>query len=304
LLLMRSLPYAMVRLGLLLAATLLCVVWLSVAVGGAAWLSVHVSAIFGVAWLVPWLVAGGWIWGTLLRYALHLVACGHVAVLTRLITEGTTGDPGESQFAYGRRVVMSRFGEVTALFGFSALVRGILGAFHATLDSLGEWLPIPGLSTVAGVIDMIAKAATRYLDKVILSYALARDDGDAWQVAQDGIVYYCQNAGAILKTSIWMVILERVISLLLFLLLFIVAGMAVVALPAVVREAGAAVTLSIALLLTIAIRAAIVKPLFLISMLVRFHALIEGQPINRQWTGYLDGLSPNFSRGTRASASC
>jgi len=262
LLLMRSLPYAIVRLAVSLGAALLGVIWFAVAVGGAVELGIHVSAIFGVAWLIPWLVAGGWIWGALLRYALHLVACGHVAVLTRLITEGTTGDPGESQFSYGRRVVVSRFGEVTALFGFSALVRGVLGAFHATLDSLDEMLPIPGMSAVASIIDMIAKAATRYLDKIILSYALARNEGDAWQVAQDGMVYYCQNAGSILKTSIWMVVLERLISLLVFLTLFIVAGMTVVVLPDAVREAGAAVTLSIALLLTLAIRAAFVKPLF------------------------------------------
>ena len=30
---------------------------------------------------------------------------------------------------------------------------------------------------------------------------------------------------------------------------------------------------------------------------------VAGQSINRQWTSYLDGLSPNFSRGTRSSAS-
>jgi hypothetical protein len=300
LLLMRSLPYAMARLGVSLGAMFLCLIWLTVAVGGAYELGIHVTPLFGMAWLLPWLVAGGWIWGTVLRYGLHLIACGHVAVLTRLITEGTAADPGESQFSYGRRVVVSRFVEVTALFGFSALIRGVLGAFHATMGSLSEMLPIPGLGAIANVIDMIAKAATRYLDKVILSYTLVRTDCGAWQAAQDGMIYYCQNAGSILKTSVWMVVLEYTINLLLFFLLFVVAGMAVVALPEAVRDAGAVVTLSAALLLTMAIRAAFVKPLFLISMLVRFHSLIESQPVNREWSGYLDQLSPDFSRGWRS----
>jgi len=295
LLMMRSLPYAMARLAALLASALLCTVWLVIAVGGAAWIGIHVSTIFGVAWLVSWLAAGGWIWGTILRYALHLVACGHVAVLTRLITEGTTGDPNESQFSYGRRIVVSRFGEVTLLFGFSALVRGILNTFHGTLDTVSGMLPIPGLSAIASLIDMTAKAATRYLDKVILSYTLARNDGDPWHSAQDGMIYYCQNAKAILKTSIWIVIMERVVSLLLFLLLFVVAG-ATVALPAAVPEMEAGVTLAAAFLLATVIRAAFIKPLFLISMLVRFHTLIEDQPINTQWSHYLDQLSPDFSR--------
>jgi len=78
-------------------------------------------------------------------------------------------------------------------------------------------------------------------------------------------------------------------------LLFVVAG-ATVALPAAVPEMEAGVTLAAAFLLATVIRAAFIKPLFLISMLVRFHTLIEDQPINTQWSHYLDQLSPDFSR--------
>ena len=298
-LLMRSLPYVMARMGVLLFFATLSAIWLLVAFGGAAWIGTAISTTFGIVWLVPWLIAGGWIWGTIARYSLHLIACGHVAVLTQLITFGTAGPAGESQFSYGRRVVVERFGQVTALFAFSALVKGVLETFHRTLDSFGEMLSIPGISSITSILDAIAKAATRYIDKVILSYTLARNDGEPWRDAQDGIVYYCQNATAILKTSVWMVVVEKLISFLLFGVAFAVAAFFVVLMPESVREWGAAVTLCLAFIFTAIIRSAFLKPLFLVSMLVRFHALVENQQLNTQWSDYLDRLTPDFARGGR-----
>src|SRR4051794_21067891 len=87
-LLMRSLPYAIARFGILLACTVACMIWLVVTLGGAAWLGTHVASAFGVAWFVVCAVGVGWFWFAVLRYALHLVECGHVAVLTELITRG------------------------------------------------------------------------------------------------------------------------------------------------------------------------------------------------------------------------
>ncbi len=212
-LLMRTLPYVMARMAVISVASVACLIWMVVTFGGAAWIGSHISTVFGFVWLLPWLVAGGWVWGTILRYSLHLIACGHVAVITHLITQGTTGEGNESQFAYGRRVVVSRFGQVTVLYGFSALVKGALETFHRTLDGFGEFLSIPGFSSITQILDTIAKAATRYLDKVILSYTLARNDNDPWHCAQDGLVYYCQDVKPILKTSIWIVIVEKLTSL-------------------------------------------------------------------------------------------
>lgn len=76
----------------------------------------------------------------------------------------------------------------------------------------------------------------------------------------------------------------------------VVAGTAVATLPEAGREMGAGVAVVIAVLFAMAIRAAFIKPLFLISMLVRFHTLIEEQPINMQWSHYLDQLSPDLGR--------
>lgn len=301
-LLMRSLPYALARFGVLLAFSAGCLVWLVVMIGGAAWLGTHVAQAFGWGWFLLCLVGGGWFWGTVLRYTLHLIACGHVAVLTELITRGAVGNGSESMFAYGRRVVIARFGLVTALFGLNALVSGIIQSFHRTLDWIGELLPIPGLSAVASLLAMVMRAATRYLDKVILSYILARGDEESWGGAREGLIYYCQNAKPILQTSIWIVILERCLSFCLWLVLLIPAGAIVVLLPASVREAGAVMTLLVAALLAGTIRASFLKPLFLIMIMVRFHTVIEGQAINEDWNGRLASISGKFGELVRGTA--
>jgi hypothetical protein len=225
---------------------------------------------------------------------LHMIACGHVAVLTELITRGRIGDGNEGQFAYGRRIVMARFGEVAALFGISMLVRGVRRAFHNALDTLGEWLPTPGVSTIVGLVNTILSAATRYLDKVVLSYDLARGGDDPRRNVQDGLVYYCQNAKPILTTSIWIVVVERSLSILLCLLLLVPAGFLTMVLPDPIPDYGAVVTILVAALLAATLRSAFIQPLFLICIMIRFHALVQEQPINATWVGYLDGLTDKF----------
>jgi hypothetical protein len=61
-----------------------------------------------------------------------------------------------------------------------------------------------------------------------------------------------------------------------------------------VRETGGLITVLIALLLAGTVRAAFLKPLFLIMMMVRFHTLVENQPINAEWNQRLAGMSDKF----------
>ena len=298
-LLLKTLPYALARWGVSLGFAAACAVWIGIGAGGALWLGEHVSTTFGVCWLIGAVVAGGWIWTAVLRYLLHAIACGHVAVVTELITRGRLGDGNESQFAYGRRIVAARFGEVTTLYGLSVLVRGVLSAFHNALDTLGDWLPTPGVSTIVGVVDAVLSVATRYLDKVVLSYDLARGGEDSQRNIRDGLVYYCQNAKPILTTSIWMLIVERGLTILLWLLLLVPVGLATVLLPDGIRESGALVSVLVAALLASTVRTAFIQPLFLICMMLRFHALVVDQAIEASWVSYLDGLSDKFRQFRR-----
>jgi hypothetical protein len=302
-LVMKTLPYAVIRFAFLMGFAIGSIVWLCVTIGGSVWLGTHIAQAFGWIWFIGCVVVAGWVWATLLRYALHLIECGHVAVLTELITRGGVANGAESMFAYGRRIVTRRFGEVNILFAMNALVRGILNAFHRTLDWIAAAMPIPGLSSVANLVTAVLRAATRYMDKVIFSYNLARDDPNPWESARDGVVYYCQNAEPILKTSIWIVIVEFGLSAVLWLLLLAPAAAVTVMLPHSVREIGGLVTIVIAVLFAWAIRGAFIKPIFLVMIMVRFHTLIEHQPINAEWVARLDQLSVKFrDLGQKAQA--
>lgn len=293
-LLVRTLPYALARFGILVAASIAGIIWIVVTIGGTAWLGSHIAQAFGLVWFVGCVAVAGWFWATLLRYLLHLIDCGHVAVLTELIVHDTISNGTESMFDYGKRIVTERFGEVNVLFAMNMTVRGVLNAFHRTLDWIGEVLPIPGLDSLANLVTAILRVATRYMDKVIFSYNLACNAQNPWENARDGIVYYCQNAKSILKTSVWIVVLELLLSALAWLILLIPAAAITVVLPQSVREMGGLVTIVIALLFALAARAAFVKPLFLIMIMTRFHALIEHQPINAAWVAHLDQLSDKF----------
>jgi len=54
--------------------------------------------------------SGAGFWGTVLRYALHLLACGHVAVLTELIIHGQVGNGTESMLCLWQARRDQRFG--------------------------------------------------------------------------------------------------------------------------------------------------------------------------------------------------
>jgi hypothetical protein len=293
-LLMQSLPYALMRFAVEFGFAVAGIIWLLVTFGGSAWLGTHVASAFGVVWLIGCLVGVGWFWGTVLRYFMHLIACGHVAVLTELITKGSVGNGSEDMFAYGRRIVTERFGQVNLLFGLNALVRGVLQTFHGTLDWISQTLPIPGLDSAASLVNLVMRAATRYLDKVIFSYILARNDGDPGRDAREGIIYYCQNAREILKTSIWMVVQEKVLTVILWVVMMIPAALITMVMPHSIRESAGFVTVVIAVFMTAAVRSSFLKPLFLIVMMIRYHSLIENQPINAEWDHYLAGISDQF----------
>ncbi len=69
------------------------------------------------------------------------------------------------------------------------------------------------------------------MDKVIFSYNLATGSPNPWQSAQEGVVYYAQNATPILKQAVWIVVLDYVLGALLWLVLLIPAAALVAVLP-------------------------------------------------------------------------
>ena len=298
----RTLPYALARLGLLLAFAIGTILWAGITFGGAAWLEARVAGPIAAVWLAAGLAAFGFAWFTVLRYVLHLVACGHVAVLTDLIVHGRVRDGNEGMVAYGIKTVRARFGEANVLFGLNALVRGVVDAFNRGLDFLEELLPLPGLDGLVKLAEAVLRMATTYLDKTIFSYNLARGDGNPWRSGREGLVYYCQNARPILTSALWILTVDVLLTVALWLLMLLPSIPVALLLPVSLRAAGSIVYLVIAALLAWAVRGAFLKPVFLTMITVRYHLLVENQPIDEGWDARLSALTGKFDELTRRAA--
>ncbi len=292
-LMLKTLPYAAARFGILIGASILTIALFAIALGGGAYLGAKVAPALGWVWAIAWLVGFGLVWRLALRYVLYLLKCGHVAVLTELIVKGRIGNGSEGMFGYGRRIVRERFGQVNVLFAVDMLVEGVVRAFNRTLDFIGHLLPVPALQQVLSVVKAIIYAATTYIDETIFSYGLAREERNPWASAKDGLIYYAQNAKEILKTSIGIVVLDYAFSFVVWLVMLAPAFALSHALPRSMLFVSVAGWL-IALLFAGSFRTAFLKPLFLVMVMTKFHVSIQGQPINVEWEQRLDSVSEKF----------
>ncbi len=301
-LMMKTLPYAVVRFGILLAFSIATIMWFVVTFGGAALVGRLVLPAVGVAWLVVGLGVYGWLWWFVVRYMLFLIQAGHIAVLTELVTVGRIGAGSEGMFAYGKRVVTERFGQVNALFALDLMVNGIVHAFNRTLGWIGGAIPVPGLKSVIGLVNAVVRAATTYVAATLFSYTLARGDDNPWRSSKDGLIYYAQNSTALLKTAIWVVVLDKALTLLVWLVMLTPAFVLLTVLPSTAVPGGV-VALVIAALLASNIRQAFLKPIFLVMVMTRFHVAVKNEAINLEWDARLSEISSKFRDLTGHAAS-
>jgi len=289
---LRTFPYALVRLAILLACSLGAIAWWVVAFGGASFLGQRVGGPAGLGWLALCALGAGALWRVVLRYALYVVKCGHVAVLTELVTHDQIGNGQESMFSYGRRIVTERFARVNVLFAVHQLVAGVVTAFNRTLDWVAQLIPVPGLESVAGLVNAVVRAATSYIDETLFSYGLARGGDNPWTTAREGLVYYGQNAREVLKTAAWVVALDKVLTALAWVVClapgFLVAGL--------VPGHAAGLAVFAGLLLALNLRSAFLKPLFLIMVMTKFHVSVRNQPIDATWDARLASISGKFTQ--------
>jgi hypothetical protein len=293
-LVMRTLPYALVRFGILVGFTLVTVVWFALTFGGMAFLSAKIHPWVGLGWMVVGLGGYGYAWWFVVRYALYLIKAGHVAVLTELITKGSIDNGAAGMFDYGRRVVTERFGEVNVLFALDLLIRGVVGAFNRTLDWVGRLIPLPGMQSIVGIVNAVVKAATTYIDETIFSYDLARGDENPWRAGKDGLIYYAQNSGEILKTALYVVVLDKVLTVVVWAVMLAPAFLMLAVLPQAAKPGGFLGGLLIAALFASNVRQAFLKPVFLVMVMTKFHSVVQNQAINAEWDGRLSSVSGKF----------
>jgi hypothetical protein len=282
-------PFLLVRLGILSALTVAAIIYWVLLVGGYVFLA-KATPLLGWAWIIALVFVAGGLWRFVGRYVLYLLKAAHIAVLTELITTGRIGNGSEGMFQYGKRSVTERFGEVNVMFGLDMLIDGIVGAFNRTLDWIAGLLPIPGLDSVMGVVRAVLRASTTYIDETIFSYNLARGDENVFRSSKDGLIYYAQNAKEVLKTGLWVVVLDRVLTFIIWVVMLAPAFAVAYALP---NAAGFA-ALVFAALFAANVRSAFLRPLFLTMVMVRFHALARNQPINLEWDQKLGSASSKF----------
>jgi hypothetical protein len=293
-LLMRTMPYAVVRFGILFVFSLATIVWLVLTIGIGSWLGAKVHPFMGLIWMVGGLGAYGYAWWFVIRYALYLIQAGHIAVLTELVTTGSIGHGSTGMFDYGKKIVISRFGQVNLLFALDLLVAGVVRAFNRTLDFIAHLIPIPGLQSIVGIVNAIVRAATTYIDETIFSYNLARGDENAWRSSKDALIYYCQNAKEILKTAVWVVVLDAVLTVVVLAVMLAPAFLLLAVLPPSVAPGGFLAALVVAVLFAMPVRQAFLKPLFLVMVMTKFHVSVRNQAINLEWDQRLSSLSSKF----------
>lgn len=290
----RTLPYAVVRFGILLGFSFVTIIWLLLTFGGAAWLGATTWPLVGIGWMVVGLGLYGYVWWLIVRYALYLIQAGHIAVLTELITTGQIGNGATGMFEYGKRVVTERFGQVNLLFALDLLIKGVVHAFNRTLEWIAHLLPIPGLQSIVGIVNAIVRAATTYIDETIFSYNLARGDDNAWRSSKDALIYYAQNSKEILKTAIWVVVFDKVLTAIVWIVMLAPAFLLLAILPASWAPGGFVGGLVIAALFASNVRQAFLRPIFLVMVMAKFHVVVRHQAINLEWDERLTSVSGKF----------
>jgi hypothetical protein len=182
---------------------------------------------------------------------------------------------------------------VNVMFGLDVLIDGIVNAFNNSLNWVASLVPVPGLQSVMGVVNAILKASTTYIDETIFSYNLARGDENLFRSSKDGLIYYAQNAKEILKTGLWAVGLDKVLTAIVWIIFLIPAF----AIGYVVGGGAWWLTVSafvFASIFAADVHSALLKPLFLTMVMVKFHASVQSQPINSEWDARLSDVSDKF----------
>lgn len=290
----KTMPYAIARFGILFTVSIVSIIWMIITFGGFAFLGTKIHPIAGWAWFLTGAGIYGYLWRTLIRYALYLLKAGHIAVLTELITRGSIGAGNEGMFEYGKKVVTQRFGQVNVMFALDLLVNGVVRAFNRTLNWIANLLPIPGLSSITSIVNAIVYSATTFIDETIFSYALARGDSDNFRASRDGLIYYAQNAKEVLKTGVWIVVLDKIATGVAWVAMLIPAYLIAFILPASMVGWGFLGTWIMAAIFASSLRAAFLQPLFLTMIMVKFHVSVREQAIDMTWDERLTSLSGKF----------
>lgn len=290
-LLLRTLPFIVLRLAVYLGITIAYVIGVGLG-GGIGLLFGHIGGQGGggtaLGGLIGFAVVSGVVFWTR-EYLLYLVKAGHIAVLVELM-DGREVPSGKSQIQYATGVVRQQFATSSILFGLNQLLRGVLRTFNRVTVSLASWLPIPGLDALVRIVDAIVNTSLSHLDQVILAQILRSRSNNAWATARDCMVLYAQNYKPVLKNAVFLTLAIWALTL----LFVVLAAAPVAAVIGLFHVHAGFWTFALAIVAALSLKAALIDPFATVALLQVYDHVTRGQSPNPEWAAKLESLSAQF----------
>lgn len=245
---------------------------------------------------------GGAFWGGLIgfgvvsialylarEYILYLVKAAHIAVLVELY-DGRAIPAGQGQLGYGAEAVKTHFAKSSVLFGVDQIIKGVLRAFFRTINFFTAFLPIPALQSLIRIAELIVRMSLTYVDEIILAYLIRTRTTNPWATAKDGLILYAQNYKHFLKNAAWLSVFLWLATIALFLVLIAPAAALVALMPGRL----AIWAFAIAFVFAWALKAALLEPVAIASLMQVYFKTIEGQVPDPEWEARLNSASRRF----------
>lgn len=223
------------------------------------------------------------------EYTLYLVKAGHIAVIVKLI-DNEPLPTGQSQIAFAQSEVKERFGQASLLFGLDQLIKGIIKSVTSLFTGIASFLPIPGLSTIVGIVNSFIETSLTYVDEIILGYSMRNPDTNAWISARQGLVLYAQNGKHMVKNAVWLRIFLWLFSIVIFLLTLAPAS----GLIYFIYGESNLLAFVLAFIFALSFKAALLEPFAVAALMSVYFKVIEGQEPNSDWDRKLAGASDKF----------
>jgi hypothetical protein len=205
---------------------------------------------------------------------------------------------GQGQLRYGADAVKTHFAESSVLFGVDQIVKAVLRTFFGTINFFTAFLPVPALQSLIRLAESIVRMSLTYVDEIILAHLIRTRTTNPWSTAKDGLILYAQNYKHFLKNAVWLSIFLWLLTALIFIVLIGPAA----ALVAIVPGHWAVWAFAFAFVFAWALKAAILEPVAIASLMQVYFKTIEGQTPNPEWEARLDSVSKRFKElGAKAA---
>ncbi len=223
------------------------------------------------------------------EYILYIVKAGHIAVLTH-VYDGKDLPGGRGQVEYATNAVKERFADASVLFGVDQLIKGVLKVITGTLNTVANFIPIPGLSNLTKMASAIVKMSLTYVDEIILAHAIRTQSDNTWNSSREALVLYAQNYGKFVKNAVWLSLMMWALTIFIFFVMLAPTLAMISIFPGNIGFWGFVV----AFILAWSVKAAVIEPVAMYALMQVYFKTIEGQEPNTEWEERLESASKHF----------